>query len=94
MTDDTPDKSPGSTARHQIYWGCNWLHNWHSTNDGVLGGVFRTVTGDKWAVGWRGIASGPIPGNYTDHDQAYEIDQHCQYMDYDYGVVNNLYSYL
>ncbi len=74
-----------------VVYGCNWLHNWHSTHDDVLGTTFRRAEGYSWPVGWRGIASGTVPENWTDHDHAFEITQHCQYMDYNAGVVNDLY---
>jgi hypothetical protein len=85
------DRYVGGYYRENIEYVCDEVHNWHSTNDDVLGTVFRAAEGGRWAVGWRGIASGPVPENYTDHDQAYEIHQHCEYMHYDAGVVNNLY---
>lgn len=84
------DTAVGGYYHDNVYWGCNWVHNWHSVNDEVLGNAYLAIEAGIWAVGWQGIASGPVPANYTDHDHAYEIEQHCQYMDYDHGVVNNM----
>jgi hypothetical protein len=85
------DKLVSGYYHYNVYWGCNWLHNWHSRNDTVLGSGFTFREGGKWPVGWKGIESGTPPGNYTDHPHGFEINEHCQYMDYNAGVVNDLY---
>lgn len=75
---------------HDIVWGCNWLHNWHSENDPVLENIYNPAQYYD-AVGWRGMVSGTVPGNYSDHDHSTEIHQHCEYMDYNAGVIDSLY---
>lgn len=84
------DRDVGGTYRPDVEGGCGWMHNWHSASDPVLSQVYRSVEGGKWPVGFKGIASGPVPNNYTDH--ATGMKQHCQYMDYKYGVVRDVYN--
>lgn len=85
------DRLVGGYYRDNIYWGCNKLHNWFSANDDVLADLFRSVEGGRWAVGWKGIASGPVPENYIGHDKFFQIDQHCEYMHYHNGVIDEVY---
>ncbi len=84
------DRAIGGYYREDIETSCYELHNWHSANDKVLRIAFRGAEGGRWAVGWRGIASGPVPYNHYEHDHTFEINKHCQYMDYHTGVVDNI----
>lgn len=87
------DRLVGKFYLDAVALGCRSLHNWHSLNDDVLGNVFQAAEAGHHAVGWSGIA-GEVPVNWTDHDHSFEIHQHCEYMHYDAGVVNDLYYHL
>ncbi|UPM45209.1 alpha/beta hydrolase [Halocatena salina] len=82
------DRNVGGGYKPGIQQGCWHLHNWHSKDDPVLRDVYREIMDGKWPVGYKGIATGPKPDNYTDH--ATGMKQHCQYIDYKYGVVDDL----
>ncbi|WP_128477481.1 DUF726 domain-containing protein [Halorussus pelagicus] len=61
------------------------LHNYYSTNDGVLGNIYQTREFDT-AVGEEGLDGTPV-ANYTDHDVSSVVSAHSDYYKRDVGCV-------
>ncbi|UPM44665.1 DUF726 domain-containing protein [Halocatena salina] len=64
--------------------GCGWTHNWYSESDPVL---------RKYYVTWertQPIGLRAHTGNIEMTSYPTGMKQHCQYMDYEYGVINDV----
>lgn len=86
-------QAAGGTFRDDIKNGCNWLHNFYSSNDPMLGGAFPLITRTH-AIGYMGSLNANVPANYTDHNCSSEIHQHCEYMHFHAGVLDQVYPHL
>lgn len=80
------DEQPSERFYDGIAYGTRYTHNYYSENDDVLGTVYQSAEFGRHACGYTGARAG-APSNWIEHDMTNRIHQHCQYMDYDAGVI-------
>lgn len=78
-------EDPDCRFHYPVAYGTVETHNYHSYDDGTLKYAYQSAEGGRHACGYSGAVG--EPGNWYDHDFTGHITEHCQYQDYDDGVL-------
>ncbi len=80
------DEQPSERFYDGILYGTDRTHNYYSENDDVLGDAYQSAEFGRHACGYTGARAG-APWNWVEHDVTDRIHQHCEYLDYNDGVL-------